>query len=157
MFMLSICNAQFKDSTRVMELLLRLASPPSFQPPDSSFIPMTNEVGYENAALMSRIKSGFFPLSLDSTEAGFIQSADGKTTIHLEAFDRVIQGKTGRVIIQEQVPPEDSGHEHFITVLTIFAIDKESSYAIMGAYPKSKDSMLREKIIRSAFTIQTDQ
>jgi hypothetical protein len=121
--------------------------------PDTGFILLEGGNGYYHKDLGATIKFITFPGGHSKAQAESLErkSTDSSLVLNIERYKW--KGQDVFFIIREEISPDTTKSENFISLMAITGID-DVTIGIMGAYPKSKDKFLRKKFIQSGLTLR---
>jgi hypothetical protein len=138
------------DSVAVMNWLSKNFS---FNRPDTGFVALGEGNGYSNPTINATIKYISFPQKFIKVKSQFADRKPTETTLLVDTIKHSSNGLAAFSLIQEEVSPDKSKYENYISITTIVDF-KDITACIIGAYPKSKDKILREKFIKAALSIK---
>lgn len=124
-----------------------------FDQPGENFILLPEGNGYRNESINATVKYLIFPAKYSKVKEQFLQQKSSDTSIRLDVIFHTINGKEAFTIIKEEVSPDKTQFENFIGLTTIVEFEYITA-CVIGAYPKSYDSLLRKKFIESSLSIK---
>jgi hypothetical protein len=139
-----------EDSTAIRSWLTKSFM---FDRPDTGFVALPEGKGYSNKHLGATIKFITFPGRYHETKSEFAAQKAVNTSLLIDTVQSKLNGLEVFSIIREEVSPGKNKYENFISLVTIAGFG-EVTVCILGAYPKSKDKILREKYIKVSLTIK---
>lgn len=124
-----------------------------FNQPDVNFTILPEGNGYRNETIKATIKYIIFPTKYYKAKEQYLQQKSNDTSIILDVIFHKINGKEALTIIKEEVSPDKTQYENFIGLTTIIEFEYITA-CVIGAYPKSYDSLLKKKFIESSLSIK---
>ena len=140
------------DSTAVK---LWLSGSFSVSKPDSGFVPMEQDYGYIHAGINASIKLLSFPQKYHKVKSQYKNYKPSESSLFMDSITHNLSGLDAFTIIQEELSPDTNLYENYITLTTIVDFG-EITVCIVGAYPKSKDKLLREKFIKTTLSVKEE-
>jgi len=125
----------------------------TFNNPDTGFLALPEENGYSNAHLGATIKFISFPEKYAKAKTEFLEQKSTESSLIVDVLNHKINDQEAFSIIREEVSPDKVQYENFISITTVMKIDNVL-VCVAGAYPKSKDAMLRNKYIQASLTLK---
>ena len=149
----SIAQAKQEDTNDSLAVMNWLTKSFSFSSPDTGFVALDEGNGYSNPTINATIKYISFPQQFNKVKVQFADRKSTESTLLLDTINHNSNGLTAFSLIQEEISPDKSKFENYISIATIVDF-KNITVCIIGAYPKSKDKFLREKFIKAALSIK---
>lgn len=149
----AVAQSNTKNSVDSLGILKWLSKSFSFNKPDTGFVQLAEGNGYTNKNISATIKYITFPSLYSKTKSEFLEEKSTETSLILNIEYHKVNNQEAVSIIKEEVSPDQSQYENFITITTIMGFEN-ISVCIIGAYPKSKDSILRKKYIEASLTLK---
>lgn len=124
-----------------------------FDKPDSGFVALPEGNGYNNSVLEAGIKFITFPEKYSKIKAEFLGQKSTEQSLLIDTVYHRIGNQEAFSILKEEVSPDKTKYENFISIMTVIGFG-DVTVCVVGAYPKSKDSMLRKKYIQAGLTLR---
>jgi hypothetical protein len=125
----------------------------TFSKPDSGFVALAEGSGYTNAGMNASIKYLSFPQKYYKVKNQYKNQKPAEATLFIDSISHKSKGREAFTLIHEEVSPDKTMYENYISLMTIVDFG-EITVCIVGAYPKSKDKLLREKYLKAALSIK---
>ncbi|WP_439505046.1 hypothetical protein [Sediminibacterium sp.] len=151
----AVAQSNTKNSVDSLGIMKWLSKSFSFNKPDTGFIHLSEGNGYSNKNIGATIKYITFPSLYSKTKAEFLEEKSTETSLILNIEYHKVNNQEAVSIIREEISPDQLQYENFITITTIMGFEN-ISICIIGAYPKSKDSLLRKKYIEASLTLKQE-
>ncbi len=149
----AIAQSNSKNSVDSLGIMKWLSKSFSFNKPDTGFVQLSEGNGYSNKNINATIIYITFPSPYSKTKSEFLERKSTETSLLLDIVYHNVNNQEAVSIIKEELSPDQSQYENFITITTILGFEN-ISVCFVGAYPKSKDSLLRKKYIEACLTIK---
>lgn len=148
-----LAQSNTKNSVDSLGIFKWLSKSFSFNKPDTGFVSLPEGNGYINKNISATIKYITFPSQYSKTKSEFLEYKSTETSLILNILYHKVNNQEAVSIIREEVSPDQLQYENFITIFTIIGLG-DITACIIGAYPKSKDSLLRKKYIEASLTLK---
>lgn len=125
----------------------------TFHAPDTGFIALPDGNGYSNNNLGASIKYITFPGKYAEAKAEFLEEESTETSLLLDVVYQRVNGEESFSLIREEISPDELQYENHISFISVAAFG-DVTVCILGAYPKSKDKLLREKYLSAVLTLK---
>lgn len=142
-----------EDTTGAAVFMRWIQTSFTFKKPDSSFVALEEGNGYTNAGINATIKYISFPQKYSIVKGQFENQQSKDSTLIIDTFSHNSNGLEAFTVVQEELSPDLARYENFISLATLVNFG-DITICVVGAYPKSKDKMLREKFLTSSLTIK---
>ena len=125
----------------------------TFNSPDTGFVSLPEGNGYSNNNSGATIKYVILPENYYKVKSQFVEQKATETSLLIDTIQHKLSGQEAFSVIREEVSPDQSKYENYISTMTIAGIGN-ITVCIVGAYPKSKDKILRKKYIEASLTVK---
>jgi hypothetical protein len=139
-----------KDSLAIMNWLSKSFV---FNKPDTGFVALPEGNGYANTYIGATIKYITFPGEYAKVKTEFVNQKSTATSLVKDILYHKLNNQEALSVIIEEVSPDKAQYENFISIITVVGFGDVTA-CIVGAYPKSKDVLLREKYIKASLTLK---
>lgn len=149
----AVAQDKGENSNDSLAILRGLSKSFVFNTPDTGFVAFPEGNGYSNKDLGATIKFITFPGKYSKAKIEFLEEKSTETSLLIDIVYHKINGQEAFSLIREEVSPDKSKYENFISIMTVAGFG-DVTVCVIGAYPKSKDMLLRKKYIQASLTLQ---
>ncbi len=149
----SAISQQQKNSTDSLAIVKWLTRSFAFNKPDTGFVELSEANGYSNPSLDAGIKFITFPGNYSKAKTDFLERKSTENFLLVDILYHQINNQEAVSIVREEVSPDNTKYENFISIMTLIGFG-DITVCVVGAYPKSKDSILRKKYIYAGLSLR---
>ena len=146
-------RAQIKETIAPYDLFTILSKRFNITPIDTSFKISYDGIGYENKIEKIKIICKPFPTNFTNVKNQFNSKRDSGSLL-IDTLSVQRNNLCIFFIICEEVAPPNSRYENYISITGLVDFNPDYVVDILAVFPKSKDSIFRNKIMDSYFTIR---